>query len=201
MLDPNAIAHIQKSDDSAFRAWERAGHKTALRMDPLGRTAGPTPVFGSMVHRTALAAQNMAYAPHGANDTSSTARPDIAYENTDDGFSFGDVIDMINPLQHLPVIGMIYRELTGDTIKSFSSIIGGTIFGGPVGAVSSTVNAIVKDRTGRDIAENALAAVGFDVGTPQDARPEIVYETAAQSYDAARRNFAAKTVPDMRWNA
>lgn len=201
MIDPSTIATIHSSaDKTGFGGWQQAGRATALRMDPNGRTAGPMPYFGSMVHRTALASQDMAYAPQGVAETGNT-RPDIAYESTDDQLSFNDVVDIINPLQHLPVIGMIYRELTGDTMKSFSSIIGGAIFGGPVGAVSSTVNAIVKEETGRDIAENALSAIGFDIAPAPVKKPDIVYETAAQSYEQSKRNFATKAQPDTNWNA
>ena len=32
----------------------------------------------------------------------------------DDGFSFGDILDLINPLQHIPIVGTIYRAVTGD---------------------------------------------------------------------------------------
>ncbi|MDP6473864.1 MAG: hypothetical protein QF894_03030 [Alphaproteobacteria bacterium] len=33
-----------------------------------------------------------------------------------DGFGFDDFLDLINPLQHIPIISTIYREITGDTI-------------------------------------------------------------------------------------
>ncbi|MGQ3031076.1 MAG: hypothetical protein ACT60Q_22290, partial [Ferrovibrionaceae bacterium] len=32
----------------------------------------------------------------------------------DEGFSFKTVLDTINPLQHIPIVSTIYRELTGD---------------------------------------------------------------------------------------
>ncbi len=31
-----------------------------------------------------------------------------------DGFTFADVLDVVNPLQHLPVVSKYYREQTGD---------------------------------------------------------------------------------------
>jgi hypothetical protein len=125
----------------SYAAWESAGTRQAARMrrDLNDRTAGPMPSFGTMVHYTPMAEAGLTQSYH-SKDTQDRAAP-IAYDNTgaaEDGYSFGDVIDMINPLQHLPVIGMIYRKITGDTIKPISNIIGGTIFGGPVGAVSST---------------------------------------------------------------
>ena len=183
-----------------------------MRHDLNDRTAGPIPSFGSMIHSTALAAQDMNYAPGDPSAPSSEGtRPDLAYTNEkDDGFSFGDVLDIINPLQHLPVIGTIYRKFSGDTLKPFSNIVGGAIFGGPIGAVSSAVNVAVKSGTGKDIAENAFAMVGFDAMPAHSVRPEIVIQSdndflaAARSknslaitnlYDRtqnARHNFAAK---------
>ena len=212
---------LQPKPDIAYQAWQSAGQKAAARRDLNERTAGPVPSFGSMVHRTALAAQDsQSYAP-GKVTSIDEKRPDIAYETTkaEDEYSFGDVIDMINPLQHLPVVGMIYRKLTGDTIKPMSNIIGGAIFGGPVGAISSTVNAIVQNRTGKDIAENAFSMVGIDIA-PSPPAPEIIYESAnesiphptseddylaaATSYErtsSGQRNFAAHNKVIYSWNA
>lgn len=91
-------------------------------------------------------------------------------------FSFDDVIDVINPLHHLPVIGMIYRELTGDKIGPVAQIVGGGIFGGPVGAISGTVNAVVQGTTGKDVAGNVIAMVAGDDGTfaVPDAAPGAI---------------------------
>lgn len=70
-------------------------------------------------------------------------------------FGFGDLLDMVNPLQHLPVIGTLYRSLTGDEIRSSSRIFGGAVYGGALGAASGLLNTIVEHETGRDI-PNAL---------------------------------------------
>lgn len=81
--------------------------------------------------------------------------------NKNDEFKFNDVIDIVNPLQHLPLINMVYRGITGDEIKPMSQIIGGAIYGGPVGAVTGTANAITKIQTGKDIGDHALELVGL----------------------------------------
>lgn len=49
------------------------------------------------------------------------------------GFSFGDFIDMINPLHHIPVVGQVYRAVTGDQISDSARIAGGGLFAGPLG--------------------------------------------------------------------
>jgi len=83
---------------------------------------------------------------------------------TEDAYTFADVIDIINPLQHIPVLNYAYRGITGDEIKPMSQIIGGAIFGGPAGAVSGTVNAVIKHETGKDIAGNAFALLRTEPG-------------------------------------
>jgi len=75
----------------------------------------------------------------------------------DDGLSFWDVLDVFNPLQHIPVVNSIYRELTGDTIKPGIKLIGGTLFGGPIGLAAASVDVAVEGFTGKDIGENAIA--------------------------------------------
>ncbi|WP_337996332.1 hypothetical protein [Oleispirillum naphthae] len=77
----------------------------------------------------------------------------------DDGLSFWDVLDVFNPLQHIPVVNSIYRELTGDTIKPGIKLIGGTLFGGPVGLAAASVDVAVEGFTGKDLGGNALAMI------------------------------------------
>ncbi len=218
MIDQTAnFAATPSRPDATYQSWQGSMKKTVMRYDPEARTAAPMPCFGSMVHETALAAQSHnAYAPGTALGADSKT-PDINYDQPnsgDDAFSFGDVIDMINPLQHLPVIGALYRKFTGDTIKPMSNIIGGAIFGGPIGAVSSTVNAVVKSTTGRDIAENAFAMAGFDITPEGTKKPDLVYSNASAK-DAANiyasvdatlssrgaRNFATTKSSTQSWNA
>ncbi|MBL1141549.1 MAG: hypothetical protein HND53_05890 [Proteobacteria bacterium] len=57
----------------------------------------------------------------------------------EDGFTFGDIIDIVNPLQHIPIVSHIYRKITGDTIAPAMEIAGGALFGGPIGAIASLV--------------------------------------------------------------
>ncbi len=64
---------------------------------------------------------------------------------------FGQIFDAINPLQHIPIVSNIYRAITGDSISSFSNIVGGAIFGGPVGAgiaaATEVANAAINEIT------------------------------------------------------
>ncbi len=44
-----------------------------------------------------------------------------------DGFSFKDVLDTINPLQHIPIVSTIYQSITGDVPSSGANIAGGAL--------------------------------------------------------------------------
>ena len=75
-------------------------------------------------------------------------------------FSFKDLLDIVNPLQHLPVIGSVYRYLTGDEPSGGARIIGDSIYGGPIGfGVAVVSTALLTDSSGRDVGERALASV------------------------------------------
>lgn len=86
----------------------------------------------------------------------------------DGEYQFSDMIDIINPLQHIPLIGNIYREITGDEIKPSMQAIGGTIFGGMGGAASGIANAIVAEETGKDIGQHALSFANKTPSTPTE---------------------------------
>ncbi len=58
---------------------------------------------------------------------------------SDDSVGFDDILDIVNPLQHLPLIGWAYRRITGDTIKPVPAMMGGAIYGGGIGLLSSAV--------------------------------------------------------------
>lgn len=85
-------------------------------------------------------------------------------------FSFRDVLDIINPLHHIPIIGNIYRAVTGDEIKAPARILGGGIFGGIIGAVAGVVNAVISKVTGKDVGEHVMAAFKND----PNEKPEII---------------------------
>ncbi|PCI55433.1 MAG: hypothetical protein COB36_07365 [Alphaproteobacteria bacterium] len=109
-----------------------------------------------------------------------------------DGFSFWDLLDMVNPLQHIPVVNLAYRAITGDEIKPVSQIIGGGVFGGPVGLASGLVNVVIKEETGRDVMGNVVALVGLDDDLPEkiDAYAIDAQYAAYEDLPAALLAFA-----------
>jgi hypothetical protein len=74
-----------------------------------------------------------------------------------DGFTFLDFLDIINPLQHIPVVSNVYREMSGDQIDPGARIAGGTLFGGPIGATVALVDVAVKQSSGQDVGEHMMA--------------------------------------------
>ena len=66
-----------------------------------------------------------------------------------DGLDFDDFLDLINPLQHLPIISTFYRAATADEISTGSRVLGGALFGGIIAFVAAVVNAFTADTTGK----------------------------------------------------
>ncbi|HEY0923273.1 hypothetical protein [Rheinheimera pacifica] len=51
-----------------------------------------------------------------------------------------DALDIINPLQHIPLVSQYYRDWTGDDMGYISQVAGGAFWGGGVGVATSFVN-------------------------------------------------------------
>ncbi|MDP2717074.1 hypothetical protein [Rheinheimera sp.] len=75
-----------------------------------------------------------AQAEAGATDTDATAFSEGGVPG------FGDVLDIVNPLQHIPVVSQYYRDWTGDDMGYISQVAGGAFWGGSLGVAASFVN-------------------------------------------------------------
>jgi hypothetical protein len=101
-------------------------------------------------------------------------------------FSFWDLVDIVNPLQHIPVVSTIYRKITGDEIGNFARIAGGAVFGGFLGAAAGGVNALVASETGKDIGEMVLDSfTGDDKAETHVAAQDTPVELASYSATSA----------------
>lgn len=130
---------------------------------------------------------------------SSAKLPPEAYQGTDpapplhrapdDGLGFADLLDAINPLQHIPLVGSLYRSLTGDGISAAARAAGGILYGGIAGLVSAAFNAVLENGTGRDLGGHILAAL--------DGATEAASEMPATVVAAASpgRSSTAATAP------
>lgn len=65
------------------------------------------------------------------------AAPPSAASHSDSAFSFADFLDVINPLQHIPGVNLIYQAVTGDKISTPSNVAGGILYGGAIGGLAA----------------------------------------------------------------
>ena len=72
--------------------------------------------------------------------------------------SFGELLDVVNPLHHIPIVGSVYRTMTGDEISSVARIAGGGLYGGGVGVATALASAAIEEHSGKDIIGNILEA-------------------------------------------
>ncbi|MGE5517717.1 MAG: hypothetical protein ACM31D_18085 [Bacteroidota bacterium] len=104
----------------------------------------------------------------------------------DDSPSFWDLLDVINPLQHIPVVSDIYRDMTGDKIGVGARLVGGTLFGGPIGLIASAVDCVVEESTGKDTGEHVLALFRDEgQSSPGDAPASQFAQAPANDTSAA----------------
>lgn len=102
-----------------------------------------------------------------------------------DGFTFRDFLDIINPLQHIPVVSTVYRAVTGDTLDPGARLLGGALFGGIGGLATAVVNAVVEDETGTDIGGNILAALTGNSGGHKTVSTAVSPETTPEAAGTA----------------
>lgn len=148
----------------------------------------------------------------------------VDYE--DDDFSFGDLVDLLNPLQHIPVVGAIYRELTGDEIKPEVQVAGSVLFGVATGSVllsaaTGIASAALESNTGKEptiqvaesifgdgflntpdpLAEDKITTASSGGEIDPDASPNTVHPPAPTRTAAATSKSATTKVADATASA
>jgi hypothetical protein len=96
----------------------------------------------------------------------------------DDGFGFDDLLDIVNPLQHIPIIGTIYREITGDEIEAPARLAGGALYGGLLGFLG-TLGTIAFEGIAGESTDEMIASL-FEGDKPSEP------ERAQKAYAAAQ---------------
>ena len=91
-------------------------------------------------------------------------------------FTFDDFLDIINPLQHLPIVSMIYRAVTGDKIKPAMRILGDIGYGGPTGFMGACAEVLFEAIFGDDVGGTAISWL---TGDGDDKAKQQAGETAA----------------------
>ncbi len=118
------------------------------------------------------------------------ARP---VEGEEGEFGFEDFLDIINPLQHIPVVSTLYREITGDEISAPARIFGGTLYGGPSGFVSAVANALFDEVAGDDVGASVLALFGGDDDSDPQLADEVLPAAATEAMTATPLETAVGT--------
>lgn len=100
---------------------------------------------------------------------------------------FHEILDIINPLQHIPIVSTIYRHLTGDTIDPVAKVAGGALFGGMIGLGLSVADVAVEEATGKDVGDHIWAL--FD-GDSDKGGKQTAIAAAPAATTAARTRVA-----------
>jgi len=112
-----------------------------------------------------------------------------------DGFTFLDFLDIVNPLQHIPIVSSLYRQLSGDEIDPGSRVAGGTLFGGPIGTVAALANVALDQSTGKDMGDHVLAFLNGEDSNPPGTIAAAA--PAGNSGDLATTNPASPITANM----
>lgn len=134
----------------------------------------PGSLVPTLPTENAVTAAEASKAAHSSPDVKQLSM----FAEGDDDPSFWDLLDVINPLQHIPLVNDVYRELTGDKIGVAARLVGGTLFGGPLGLIASAANCVLEESTGHDAGGHVLALF-------RDDDPAIGTGTALASAEKA----------------
>lgn len=107
-------------------------------------------------------------------------------------FGFRDLLADLNPLQYIPVIGTLFRAITGDVIpepvRDAGSLVVSTLIAGPIGAVLNLGELAAEKLTGIDpekIGDRLLADLGIGHEAAIAAPAEQVAKTKPAAIGAA----------------
>jgi len=113
-------------------------------------------------------------------------------------FSFHALLSDLNPLQYIPVIGTLFRAITGDVIpepvRDAGSLVFSTLIGGPIGAAIDLGELAAEKLTGIDpekIGDTLLA----DAGIHGKTTPAVPIQTEAKPIRTANPEAASAWSP------
>ncbi|WP_298380643.1 hypothetical protein [Azospirillum sp.] len=143
------------------------------------------------------------------DSTAAAARPVVAREREtspsisrdsepveiEGDMSFGDFLGVINPLQHLPIIGTLYRSLTGDTIQPAARVMGGILYGGVIGGLASITNAVIEQASGQDVGDQVMTSLGFGEGAHPAAPVAVAAATGGTATAGSPVALASGAAP------
>ena len=132
-----------------------------------------------------------------ATQTASSASNNFFGE---DGLTFRDVLDAVNPLNHIPIVSGMLEEATGHKVSTGSKLMGG-LMTGPVGFVASLANAIFEQGTGKGVTESMVASLsGSQGGEVQVASAATQRNAAVEETQMAANTLIADPVEPVDVN-
>jgi hypothetical protein len=166
---------------------DRVPSRNAAQAGEIGRKATYSELVAS------VGSANAAAAVANEPPTATNAKPFSLWEK--ESFGFGDFLDIINPLHHIPIVATIYRNLSSDQIGAVPRVIGGAVWGRIGGFVAGVVNAVVEWWSGKDVGDHIYAAV---FGDPKKAAgATALAQKQAPIADAATSAVTAHKAPAL----
>ena len=112
-----------------------------------------------------------------ATADASTDKPLIT--TSADGKSFFEnMLDIVNPLEHLPIVSTIYHAITGNQSGDLEKMAGDTLYGGPMGLASSVADIAFEKITGKSFGDTVMSWVGLDNDDASSGNTALASKTA-----------------------
>ena len=79
--------------------------------------------------------------------------------------TFDEFVQALNPMHHIPIVGHIYRAVTGEKINPAFQALGGALFGGIGGIVTSALVVMLQHT---DVVADVKAVFNGDMRDPTE---------------------------------
>ena len=148
--------------------------------------------------------QKLENAPEGEADPMSYEEEQELSGIAKINLTFLDLIDAVNPLQHIPLVSTIYRNLSGDSISDVPKFIGGALYGGPIGLVAALGSYIIEAESTKTQKLGKGPALAADdeqmkqrqINTAKDETVEVLSKQKTNHSNYSLKNAVAqKTFP------
>ena len=108
-----------------------------------------------------------------------------------------EVVNGLNPLQHVPVVGMIYRAVTGQQIPTPMRVVGAGLIGGPLGMLGAAFMSLIEEliRMGPDLSRPSVPAGMSQTGSEAGMQPVTPGTLTGNAYTTL-----ATTTPEFLTN-
>lgn len=104
--------------------------------------------------------------------------------------TFDEALRALNPLHHIPIVGTIYRAVSGETIQPAFRVLGGLATGGPVGAITAAITALIEETRPVERIRATMAGLP-DPGMATPTQRMALASTPAEAIAAYKRWTAA----------